>query len=93
MSLLNRVRTLAIAAVMGISMMAVAGSSASAGDYCAPKVTYVYKTVCKYVPKTVAYDKVVKRYDHCGNPYYAVQTCYKTIKVPVKYQIKVPVYH
>ena len=93
MTLLKKIRALAIATTLGVSTLSMIGGTASASDHCPPKVTYVYKTVCKYVRKNVAYRKLVTRYDECGKPYYAVQTCYKTVIVPVTYKIKVPVYY
>lgn len=93
MALLKQIRTLTIATILGASTLTFTGVTATAGDYCPPKVTYVYKTVCKYVPKQVAYQKLVKLYDACGKAYYTVETCYKTVLVSVSYKVKVPVYH
>ena len=75
------------------SMMSLAGtcraSDYSAGSYgagyagdCRPACHY--KCITVYVPRTVSYTKVVTLYDHCGQPYQASQTCYRTVRVPVQ---------
>jgi len=75
-------------------MMSLAGtcraSDDTAGSYgagssgdCRPACHY--KCITIYVPRTVLpYTKVVTLYDHCGQPYQASQTCYRTVRVPVQ---------
>jgi hypothetical protein len=73
------------AGVLGFAVCVLGGSPARASDYgarCAPACHY--ETVTVYVPKTICYTKYVTLYDHCGRPYQAARTCYRTIQVPVQ---------
>jgi hypothetical protein len=57
---------------------------ASAAEVCYSweKVTS-YECVTTYVCKQIPYNKTVCLYDHCGKPYYATKTFYKTVEVPI----------
>ena len=90
-STLRRIVAVGLLSVAGT--MSLAGtcraSDDSAGSYqtgssgnCRPACHY--KCITTYVPRTVSYTKVVTLYDHCGQPYQASQTCYRTIRVPVQ---------
>jgi hypothetical protein len=73
------------AGLLSFAVCVLSTSSARASDYgagCAPACHYEMVTVC--VPKTVAYTRYVTLYDHCGQPYQVVRTCYRTIQVPVQ---------
>jgi len=49
---------------------------------CAPACHY--ETVTVYVPKTVAYTKLVTVYDSRGRPCQVARTCDRTVQVPVR---------
>jgi len=85
--------------ILAVSLLSVAGtmllagtcraSDGTAGSYgagssgdCRPACHY--KCITIYVPRIVSYTKVVTLYDHCGQPYQASQTCYRTVRVPVQ---------
>jgi hypothetical protein len=88
------VRGLIVAAVM-----AVVGACGTlrAGDYAPPvyKKVVTYKTVEEQVVTKVPHQKKVVKYDHCGHPYHATETCYRGVievvcrKVPVVTWVKV----
>jgi hypothetical protein len=42
-----------------------------------------------YVVKEVPYTLPITLYDHCGEPYTAYKTYYKTVQVPVVSYVKV----
>jgi hypothetical protein len=86
----QRVRGMMVAAILALAAGFAGGVPARANDYgayCAPTCHYSIITV--YVPKTVAYTKLVTYYDHCGRPYQVAKTCYRTIQVPVQKRVLV----
>jgi len=90
----NTLRGIVAVSLLSVaSMMSLAGicraSDDSAGSYgagssgdCRPACHY--KCITIYVPRTVSYTKVATLYDHCGQSYQASQTCYRTVRVPVR---------
>jgi hypothetical protein len=68
-----RLRGTMFARILGLAACFAGGSPAQAGGYdsygyaCAPVCHY--ETVTVYVPRTVAYTRLVTLYDACGRPY------------------------
>lgn len=67
-----------------VTVVSVAATSASA---CDPPCQY--KPVINYVTQQEPYQVCVVKYDHCGQPYNAYVTLYRTIYVPVTTWVKV----
>lgn len=85
-SLMNLRTLLASAALSG--MILTGSPPVSAGEYChAPE--YYYKTVTVYELVRKPCEHTVIRYDHCGDPYLATVTTWKTVQVPVTRRIRV----
>jgi len=73
------------AGLLALAVCTLGTTPARASDYgagCAPACHY--ETVTVYVPKTVAYTKLVTVYDSCGHPCQVARTCYRTVQVPVR---------
>ena len=73
-------RKLLCAGVLGLA--GVAGP-ARAGDCCHRYVTWYEPVVC-YETYREPYTRAVTKYDYCGRPYCAAETCYRSVSVPVK---------
>ncbi len=90
----NHAKKLAVAGALVLGLAFAGTSSAQAGGYgyfggghhCVS-----YRPVVSYVCKEIPYEVCVVRYDHCGHPYHAYETQYRTVHVPVTRYVKV--YH
>jgi hypothetical protein len=77
-----------------LALVGLVGGTASArADGYAPCYHYeevtAYQTVTVYETRQEPYTKVVTLYDHCGYPYQATRTYYRTVKVPVTKKVPV----
>jgi hypothetical protein len=92
---IRRLHGTMFAGILGLAACFAGGTPAHAGGYdgysysygCAPVCHY--ETVTVYVPRTVAYTRLVTLYDECGRPYQAARTCYRTVQVPVQKRVLV----
>jgi hypothetical protein len=90
---IRRLRGTMFAGILGLAACFAGGAPAHAGGYdgyrdgCAPACHY--ETVTAYVPRTVAYTRLVTLYDECGRPYQAARTCYRTVQVSVQKRVLV----
>jgi hypothetical protein len=79
-----------IAGILGFAACWAGSSPARANDDCSGCASAChYEVVTFYVPKTVAYTKVVTLDDDCGRPYQVAKTSYRTIQVPVQKRLLV----
>ena len=78
-------RSSVAALVLASSLFAAAQTQAS--DCHVPR--YTWKNVTVYVTVEKPYTDYVVRYDHCGKPYAAKVTRYKSVRVPVQKRVKV----
>jgi hypothetical protein len=85
--MIRKIRSLALAGMLGIG--AVLGTGSFAAAYEPPACNYYYKTVVCYENQVVTYDVCVTRYDYCGRPYEVHETHYRTVQVPVVKRILV----
>ncbi len=81
-------RRIVLSAVAGLALGVLGAARSEASDYgrpsCTSKTVTYYKCVVVTEVRTEAYTKYVTRDDHCGCPYQAQVTCYRTLRVPVK---------
>jgi hypothetical protein len=70
-------------------VLAAVSFGANAAQACDTYPQPSYRKVIVQVPKTIAVDRYVTRYDHCGYPYKAVVTTEKTIWVSVEKVVRV----
>jgi hypothetical protein len=83
------IRTLVCTAALAVTGLGLGTSGVQASDCnCAP--TYRYEWVQCYETRQVAYTVCETRYDHCGRPYQVEVTRYRTERVPVWRQVRVP---
>jgi hypothetical protein len=88
MNLLRRLRKVTLAGLFAAACWAGSSNMAMATDY--PPAGYRYEYVIRYETQRVAYTAYETRYDHCGNPYQAEVTRYRTVQVPVRVRVLVP---
>jgi len=76
--------------LMAVVVVAWLGGVAAASDCPAGYVRVVtYRTVTCVEQVEVPYQRAVTRYDHCGKPYTATVTAYRTVEVTVTRQVPV----
>lgn len=73
-----------------VAVAAGLGGAAAASDCPAGYVRVVtYRTVTCVEEVEVPYQRAVTRYDHCGKPYTAYVTAYRTVEVTVTKRVPV----
>lgn len=79
------------ALVLGLAFAGTSSAQAGGYGYYGGYGYVSYRLVVTYVCKEVPYEVCVVKYDHCGHPYHAYETHYRTVHVPVTKYVKV--YH